>query len=548
MKNTPNQTSSRWLRKVVLNFPAILSLAGLIGLSFSLLNYLPRTSVTSGRLLLHILSPAAAALLGWLLTVPPLRKTWSALTRKFQGDQTLPYLKTANYFALYLTIFSAFIAVKIVLAGLDFIRIYNDTATYAAFAAKPLGDLAFWAGRVPFTYPLIFKFLGLSSFVAGEFFQTSNPLSDFQVVFSIISWGLLAFSFTLLLKRRWIKLVALGVILFFSAAMDISLWDRILLSESLTHSLFALLVALWIFGALMIQRRPHFLISALYLIALTIVTILFSFMRDTNSYLLLAAAFFMALGLLIKGIRRNPLIAGYSAYILLILLVFFMENKSSDLGRRWQTPFLNVLIERVYQQPDMLNYFVQNGMPQKEALLAAQRSMPSAQYHDLVSYDARFAPLQTWSETKGKNILIHYLLSKPFASITAPLINYELLLNGVNEEYRQPRQPDPPWVAQFSGLLYTHNPMLLFASVVLLLVTILVWWRQKFANPYVVIPAALMLFCYPLMFMVWHGDAGEIERHSALIGICFRLSAWMMVFWLLDNIKLGVEPEKMPKS
>ena len=112
----------------------------------------------------------------------------------------------------------------------------------------------------------------------------------------------------------------------------------------------------------------------------------------------------------------------------------------------------------------------------------------------------------------------------------------------MNDEYRQPRQPSPAWVSQLSEFLYFRSPFTLLISVGLMLAAMLVLWRQKAANPHGLVPAALMLLSYPLMFMVWHGDAGEIERHSALIGICFRLSSWMLVFWLVDNN----QPRKKP--
>jgi hypothetical protein len=436
-------------------------------------------------------------------------------------------------------VFSAFLAIRIVISGLDYVRIYRDTLTYAAFAQKSLSDLAFWAGRVPFTYPLLMKFIGSGSFAAGENIQRSNPLSSFQVVFSLVSWGLLAFVFSRRMKHRWAGVTAFAVVLLFSASLDITLWDRILLSESATHSLFALVVAFWVVGSRLIATPPaRKWIIIPYFLGLALATILFAFMRDTNSYLLLSTAVLMALILFIKKVRNNPLAPAYIGYIVLIVLIFFLENRSSDLGKRWQTPFLNVLIERVHQQPEMLDYFVRSGMPQSGELLAAQKNLSGLDYHELVSYNPLFTALRAWSETSGKSAFTRYLLTRPFRSIIEPFKNANLLVNGINLEYRQARVHDPPWITALTGFFYSHNSIILLSGLLVVLVAVILLWAKRHDDLDGHIPLILLVVTYPLMFIVWHGDAGEIERHSALIGITYRLSIWLLVCWLLDQVHL----------
>ena len=59
--------------------------------------------------------------------------------------------------------------------------------------------------------------------------------------------------------------------------------------------------------------------------------------------------------------------------------------------------------------------------------------------------------------------------------------------------------------------------------------------KQKFSPAWLVI-AVFLVSLYPLMFIVWHGNPIEIERHAAPVGIQFRLAGWMAVVLLLDQL------------
>jgi hypothetical protein len=48
-------------------------------------------------------------------------------------------------------------------------------------------------------------------------------------------------------------------------------------------------------------------------------------------------------------------------------------------------------------------------------------------------------------------------------------------------------------------------------------------------------PLALLLLLYPMMFLVWHGDAMEVGRHSVLNGVQFRLALWMLALFVIDG-------------
>jgi len=54
------------------------------------------------------------------------------------------------------------------------------------------------------------------------------------------------------------------------------------------------------------------------------------------------------------------------------------------------------------------------------------------------------------------------------------------------------------------------------------------------------VPAFLVASIYPLMFVVWHGDAVEVERHAFQIAYQIRLAVWMAVAFGLDFLCVQV--------
>ena len=58
-----------------------------------------------------------------------------------------------------------------------------------------------------------------------------------------------------------------------------------------------------------------------------------------------------------------------------------------------------------------------------------------------------------------------------------------------------------------------------------------------------VVILALVVSIYPLMFIVWHGNPQEIERHALQIAVQLRLAGWMAVIawlaWLSSIIEEG---------
>ncbi len=64
---------------------------------------------------------------------------------------------------------------------------------------------------------------------------------------------------------------------------------------------------------------------------------------------------------------------------------------------------------------------------------------------------------------------------------------------------------------------------------------VIVYWRSQDTNPIWLLVSIFMVSLYPLMFLVWHGNPLEIERHAAQIGVQVRLMGWLALVAAADG-------------
>ena len=148
----------------------------------------------------------------------------------------------ATVIQLFITIFLLFINTKMIYQISDLPRTSGDTIDFILGSAYHPLSLEFWTAYKPPLLPLLIRILGYTN---AEIFQHEllDDIANIQLIISAAAWSIFALSVSLHLKKRESKLLAFAVILFFSATLDISLWDRLTLSESLSISFFALWMA-----------------------------------------------------------------------------------------------------------------------------------------------------------------------------------------------------------------------------------------------------------------------------------------------------------------
>jgi hypothetical protein len=441
-------------------------------------------------------------------------------------------------------IFVGYLRVKLDYAQFNGGRAFRDTATYVKTAEQPITSSSFWIGERTFTLPLVYKILHVDS----KNFTQANRLKavdSLQTWLSIVSWTALALALALTLRRPWLSLLAFGLVLYFSLNLEVSIWDSLLLSESISFSFFALLLAAWIGLGLLPPKWQAGLASWVCLAGAMLIAILYSFTRDTNLYFVVAGAGVMLLvSLLMKSsfVIPRKIVNTYAAFA---MALFIFQTATVQAGNRWEIHIYDHLALRILPNPAVRQYYVDAGLPVTPDLMAITQ-MLGYQYHDYLDFDPRMAAVRAWIRTSGRATFLNYMLSHPSQTFLEPFRQASQLVNGSNLEYRYPRyvmQPVPEPVTLLNDQFYPHQPWILWLTGVLMLTGLLLDWRsKKWHQPVWWVLAAITLSLYPLMLVVWNGNPLEIERHAAQIGIQFRLGGLIALLLILAWLQRAVQP------
>ncbi|MDF1499252.1 MAG: hypothetical protein P1P76_02140 [Anaerolineales bacterium] len=437
-----------------------------------------------------------------------------------------------------------FLLIKWRIFQLDQPRIFFDTTSYTLAADNPILSKSFWASSRPITIPLFYKLFGLIDevYTIPEF--AFVRFTYFQLFLSTISWVALGSALASALRARWIRPLAYLIVLFFAASLDVSQWDRMLLSESLSYSFMALFLACLIWylsswGAF--EDWPlasRFLLSASFLL----VTGLYSFTRDLNVFFVLIAALILIVWTIY---RRSPdKITQFMRLCMafLMLIIFSTQTFSASRGYRWFGPFRNVLYARLLESDHAVGFFMEAGLPLGSEKVKVIRELGREEFMDYLERPEA-EPAFLWLRSEGRSVYLSYLLAAPLNTAAAPFSEFKHMVSPDSSEYRDIVHPTPAWLSIISRvmspesavvtLLFLLTPMMLLAGWSIKNSVFLDWW---------LVPWILVLVIYPLMLVVFHGDAIELERHSSQIAVQFRLAAWMFSLALLEVIAVRRRP------
>jgi hypothetical protein len=426
----------------------------------------------------------------------------------FEGRQET--IKAVSYASLYVILFIAYAALRVVnFAELQEVRLFPDTSVYTGLASRSLWDLRFWCGPRPWTAPFVFKLLG----------NDSSAIAVFQLMFSIVSWGVLAFVGGAAVQLYWLKPVAFGLILLFSLSAEIIMWDGVLLPDSISLSLMALLIAGWLRLLKSWQWHKAMLV--------TLIALFWSFTQDTNAWLVLMTA-----GALLIGVAAGRLERRYVLIVVAFAIIFSVNDYSANRARRWVVAFMNNVGLRILPIPAHTEYFVQAGMPVTPALTG--RAGKKAWSDDWAFIkEPELDKFRQWLYARGKATYMRFLLSHPAMTLQEPLRHPELLLSPELRKYAAAGFV-PVIHGTLAEIVYVKKWALLCIWAAAVAVGFALGtriWKYKLAF---IIPLALIVFAYPHVALVWHADPNEIERHAFRAGVHFRLGLWLLVLFAID--------------
>ncbi len=396
---------------------------------------------------------------------------------------------------------------------------YPDTDGYLEVTNHSIFSLDFVAGGRPWTVPLLWKLIP-----AADIWRARE-----HFVLSLVCWPLLAWAAARCLRPGLVRYLGFGAILIFSMSFPIIRWDTVMLSESVSLSLTALVLAGWL--ELVRLPRPAMVIAVLA------ATLVWVFARDSNGIItlclvpLVAIAAFWRPGKLGRGWTL-----GLSGGLLAIFLLSFLATTTDAAKvRRNERPVLHVIGRRVLVTPSEERFFRAHGMPAPTPAVRAQRKSLAGIAEGQLPSDPATDRFINWSVQHGRSVLAQYLARHPLLAFKQTFRNRQRLLAGVTVGYTSPNArrllPDP-----IDSVAYPRGSQDVWFWIVVVCVAALAAWRFLGARRFWLVPAVALALQVPHAVVVYQADTLEIPRHAVLVAVMTRLSLLLLALFALDRL------------
>jgi hypothetical protein len=395
---------------------------------------------------------------------------------------------------------------------------FPDSQEYLATSHHSLFSADFWAGLRGPAIPLLYKLL-----------PTNHMREAGQLALSILAWLGLALAVSRSVRQPWAKLAGAALVLLFSLTPWIVEWEPLLLSESLSLTLTAALIAIW----LELIRQP----SRVKVAVLIAVAFLWATARDPNGYILLLALVVPAVWFVRSRNRRLP-----AAVLVGLLVVAVASLASSAAGERWKVPLVNVIGHRILTDADATAFFQRRGMPQLTPQVTSAMRVPGFIDHQRLKQLPGWPTFDDWLDRAGRQTYTRYLASHPIDAITRT-VDERAYLFGVSPPttpstfpltgYRATGTTDvlPGWL---SDLVFPPTGGQLWLYFVLLTAGFIVMLRRGAWQPSWMVPCVLIALAVPHAFIVVLGDTSELTRHAMVLGVTIRLAFLLTAIFILD--------------
>jgi hypothetical protein len=374
--------------------------------------------------------------------------------------------------------------------------IWQDSEAYVAVAAHPLWSTAFWAGTYPPLVPLLWKLTG-----------SDTGFVVIQAVLALLAWGFLAWTVSRLLSTSLLRLATFAVVLGLATVTPVVLWNRSILSESVSLSLVATLFATFI----LLTRNP----SWPKVVAVVATAVVMVSARDSLIWTVGALAVCSGI-YAVAASRQDPHI-GILAAVLAVCLVTVaaLASWGVQYSRREVLSVDTVLAARVFPYPSRVAWFAGHGMPQASAIdRVAQHTLPphrgQAKVVSISNADPTFGPLIRWEQVNGPSTYARWIISHPAYLVTEPLVRPERSSNDANGDitlYAATNRVDSPLTSVLWPAWWWLLPM---AAVAVLSAAVSGMWRSRTWRTLVV----LSIIGIVEMVVSWNADGQEAPRHT----------------------------------
>jgi hypothetical protein len=416
--------------------------------------------------------------------------------------------------------YAAFVALRVWQFHGRGVGVWPDTTGYQQAARAGWFSSELWAGRRAPGLPILVKVTGHHLHVA----------IDAQFVASVLAWMAAAWVIGRSLRAGWPRWLGSGLVLGFALTGPVTLWDRQVLTESLSLTLLAATFAasFWFVQRSTWPRAVLVVGSAAA----------WAMLRDGHAVPIGLAGLVLVVGVAVAGLRRRTVDARVVAVGITLVFVAIGARAGADHGNRNLLPISNVYAVRVLPFPDRLDWFADHGMPQRDRLEALVRSAhlanePGALLVPAVANDNRdplLAPYYRWLRDHGESTLVRYAVTHPAYAFTEPFQRPERGFNsfggwsGYVPHHREVPLVDrllfPPWPVVF---------VLFAAACVIAILRRLRTWDWWLAFGW----AGLGLVA---LAAAWHADGQELSRHVLVPDVQTRLAVLVAIALAVNAI------------
>ncbi|MFZ5897248.1 MAG: hypothetical protein ACOY0T_39680 [Myxococcota bacterium] len=409
----------------------------------------------------------------------------------------------------------------------------GDLRIWAAIAEYPLLSRDFWLARRPIVFPLVFK-TGLSD----------EHIVLFQLGFSTLCWAALALALSGF-AHGIASLTICAATLLIALSTPVHAWDAIIRAESTSHSLVVLSLACALYYLRALLSRPG--ATHYWAVATGVFSLVAAFARDTNSYLLLllvptlcASVWAIQPALLVS---RRTLRSSLVVLCFTLLAAAFAAQATSRASGRYDFPLMNVIFRRVLPNPHKLDYFARElGMPLNRQLLSRRGTFASS--HKRYAFrEPALQAFRDWIAARGYTAYQRYLVNHPLLTAQEAYEAFPFLVAyRLSDDRRRPAAPlgeeidawiVADWLPRFP----------LAACIAAGVVSAAALLRR--AAPTRVLGLFGIFFVLTTLsqlYVCFHGDAMEVQRHSVAVGTFLRLavvvSCGLMLAALLHAVRI----------
>jgi hypothetical protein len=341
-----------------------------------------------------------------------------------------------------------------------------------------------------------------------------------QIAIGVLCWSALAFAVAKSLKHPLVARVGAILVLLLALCGQVAEWDQIILSESLSLSITALLFAavLW----LRLERSTRAVVGVLTVLVLWI------FARELHAVLFIPVAL-VAVAWIVLRARRYLLVA-----LAIAAIGAWGGYAAAQASANIRFNAYNLLVLRLLQQPGGATFFRQAKMPDL-ARLANESAQIQTQgvsaYLGNKSPTFRDPAWGAWIDRHWKLTYAEWLLDHPVRDITGPSSQLNELLSGF-PNYGSARAVLP---APIQDALWERSSGDLPFWIVLTAVIWLVSLRRGRPGTLDALAAVGVAFSLLWYLASWHGDAAELPRHMIPIAASLRIALMTLSLAALDR-------------